>query len=109
LPVRHGEGKFIPQDDATLNTLREKGQIALRYCHHDGMAARGSFPANPNGSADDVAGICDPTGRVFGLMPHPEAFVDRTHHPRWTREDVPEEGTGLRIFRNAVEYARETM
>lgn len=108
LPVRHGEGKFIPQDGATMNALRDNGQIALRYCHHDGMPARGSFPANPNGSADDVAGICDATGRVLGLMPHPEAFVDRTNHPRWTREQIPEEGAGLQIFRNAVTFARET-
>jgi len=78
----------------------------LRYCLHDGEAARGDFPANPNGSVDDIAGICDPTGRVFGLMPHPEAHTERTHHPRWTREDRPEEGIGLRVFRNAVEYAK---
>ncbi|GMU92535.1 MAG: hypothetical protein AMXMBFR4_15930 [Candidatus Hydrogenedentota bacterium] len=108
LPVRHGEGKFIPQDGATMNALRENGQIALRYCHHDGTPARGSFPANPNGSVDDVAGICDATGRVFGLMPHPEAFVDKTNHPRWTREPIPEEGAGLQVFRNAVRFARET-
>jgi phosphoribosylformylglycinamidine synthase len=105
LPIRHGEGKFIPRDAGVLKSLRDRGMIALRYCLHDGEAARGDFPANPNGSTDDVAGICDASGRVFGLMPHPEAHTERTHHPRWTREPRPEEGIGLRVFRNAVEYA----
>jgi len=106
LPVRHGEGKFIPADAGVLQSLREGGHVALRYCLHDGESARGDYPANPNGSADDIAGLCDSTGRVFGLMPHPEAYTERTHHPRWTRESLPEEGIGLRIFRNAVEYAQ---
>jgi phosphoribosylformylglycinamidine synthase len=65
-----------------------------------------TYPLNPNGSVEGVAGICDETGRVFGLMPHPEANVHRTHHPRWTREDLPEEGAGVAIFRNAVQYIR---
>lgn len=107
LPIRHGEGKFIPRDSGVLDTLRSRGMVALRYCHADGRAAQGQFPANPNGSIDDVAGICDATGRVFGLMPHPEAHTERTHHPRWTREDRPGEGIGLRVFRNAVEYVRQ--
>lgn len=105
LPVRHGEGKFIPKDDAVLERLRANGQVAQRYVHTDGTPARGEFPANPNGAVDDIAGICDPSGRIFGLMPHPEAYVDRTNHPAWTRLELPEEGAGLQIFRNAVEYA----
>ena len=109
LPVRHGEGKFIPRDDTVLQRLRDNGQVAVRYVMPDGATARGGFPANPNGSVDDIAGICDPTGRIFGLMPHPEAFVDRTNHPRWTREDLPEEGLGLQVFRNAVEYAQQRL
>jgi phosphoribosylformylglycinamidine synthase len=104
LPVRHGEGKFIPRDDSVLRRLCENGQVAARYCAADGASAQGRFPENPNGSTDDIAGICDPTGRVFGLMPHPEAHADRTNHPRWYREDLPEEGAGLKVFRNAVEY-----
>jgi phosphoribosylformylglycinamidine synthase subunit PurQ / glutaminase len=104
LTVRHGEGKFIPRDGKVLERLRQNGQVALRYCKPDGQPARGAFPWNPNGSVDDIAGICDPSGRVFGLMPHPEAYVERTHHPRWTREFLPEEGSGLQIFRNAVAY-----
>lgn len=106
LPVRHGEGKFIPMDDMTLSRLKANGQVALRYLTADGTPARGRFPENPNGSVDDIAGICDATGRVFGLMPHPEAYVDRHHHPRWFREVLPEEGAGLQVFRNAVEYVR---
>ena len=109
LPIRHGEGKFIPRDDAVLTRLREDGQVAVRYCGLDGSPANGAFPANPNGSVDDIAGICDPTGRVFGLMPHPEAFVHRTNHPRWTRESLPEEGAGLQVFRNAVAYVEATL
>lgn len=109
LPVRHGEGKFIPRDAAVLERLKANGMVALRYCTPDGKPARGAFPANPNGAIDDIAGICDPSGRIFGLMPHPEAYVDRTHHPRWTREVLPEEGAGLQVFRNAVEYARSRL
>ena len=62
------------------------------------------YPANPNGSAHAIAGICNETGRLFGLMPHPEAFLHRTNHPRWTRETLPEEGQGLAIFKNAVAF-----
>jgi phosphoribosylformylglycinamidine synthase len=109
LPIRHGEGKFIPQDDATLKRLTAGGQVALRYLAPDGKPAAGKFPYNPNGSIEDIAGICDATGRVFGLMPHPEAYVDRTNHPRWYRETLPEEGAGLQVFRNAVEYVKETL
>jgi len=106
LPVRHGEGKFIPRDDAVIERLRANGQVALRYCTENGSPANGAFPANPNGAVDDIAGICDPSGRIFGLMPHPEAHVDRTNHPCWTRLDLPEEGPGLQVFRNAVEYVK---
>lgn len=107
LTVRHGEGKFIPRDAALLQRLAANGQIALRYVQPEGTPARGQFPANPNGSIDDIAGICDPTGRIFGLMPHPEAFVDRTNHPRWTRENIPQEGPGITIFRNAIQAAQQ--
>ena len=62
------------------------------------------YPANPNGSQGNVAGVCDETGRVCGLMPHPERFIDRTQHPRWTRGELPKDGDGLAVFRNAVEY-----
>jgi len=85
----------------------------VRYADSTGKAANGRFPANPNGSLKDIAGICDSTGRVFGIMPHPEAFNHWTNHPDWTRlkehyrrrkEPYPQEGYGIKIFRNAVEY-----
>jgi phosphoribosylformylglycinamidine synthase len=65
------------------------------------------FPLNPNGSVNAIAGLCDATGRLMGLMPHPEAFHHRTNHPRWTREELAEDGDGLILFRNAVEYVRD--
>jgi phosphoribosylformylglycinamidine synthase len=109
LPIRHGEGKFIARDDAMLEQLQDGGHVALRYCRPDGTPANGEFPLNPNASQDDIAGLCDATGRVFGLMPHPEAFVDRTNHPRWQRKDLPSEGLGLALFKNAVAHAREVL
>ncbi|GAB4257271.1 phosphoribosylformylglycinamidine synthase subunit PurQ [Deferrisoma sp.] len=104
-PVRHGEGKFVTRSPEVLEDLEARGLVALRYTDPDGRPTQ-AYPWNPNGSPGAVAGVCDPTGRVFGLMPHPEAFLHRTNHPRWTREDLPEEGQGLALFRNAVEYLR---
>lgn len=103
LPVAHGEGKFVVAQPETLAHLESSGQAVLRYADEAGRPAAG-FPANPNGSAGSIAGLCDPTGRIFGLMPHPERFVEAIHHPRWTRRSVPLDhpGDGLRIFRNAV-------
>ncbi len=100
LPVRHGEGRFVINDEG-LAALKAAGQVALRYVDAGGRSA--GYPANPNGSIDDIAGVCDPTGRIFGLMPHPEVFTRPTHHPRWTRGegDPPD---GIRIFQNAVGY-----
>ncbi|MFC1544745.1 phosphoribosylformylglycinamidine synthase subunit PurQ [Gemmatimonadota bacterium] len=103
LPVRHGEGKFFTTDESLLRRMNENGQIALRYTNPD-RSRPARYPFNPNGSLEDVAGICDPTGKVFGLMPHPEAFTSRYHHPRWTREDIADPGQGLKFFQNAVEY-----
>jgi phosphoribosylformylglycinamidine synthase subunit PurQ / glutaminase len=94
LPVAHAEGRFITRDAATLDRLVKAGQVTLRYT--DGT--------NPNGAQADIAGICDETGRVCGLMPHPERHIDRTHHPRWTRGEGAAEGDGLQVFRNAVKY-----
>ncbi len=104
LPVRHGEGKFVPRDAHTLKLLQTNQQIAARYCAPTDIET--TYPWNPNGSVDDIAAICDPSGRIFGLMPHPEAYVHRVQHPRWTREALPEEGIGVQIFRNAVTFAR---
>ncbi len=106
LPVRHGEGKLIAQDDAILKKLHDNRQVVAQYCLPDMRTVTGEYPYNPNGSIDAIAGICDETGRLFGMMPHPEAFTHRTNHPRWTREDLPEEGQGLAFFRNAVDFIR---
>lgn len=109
LPVRHGEGKFIPADDAVLHKLREKNLIVAQYSDRSGEKVVMDYPLNPNGSVEAIAGICDETGRVFGMMPHPEAYLHFTNHPRWTREPVPEEGMGVALFRNAVEYLRKNL
>jgi phosphoribosylformylglycinamidine synthase subunit PurQ / glutaminase len=101
LPIAHGEGKFIPRDEAVLETLRQNDQLALRYVHADGSAATGED--NPNGSVEDIAGICDPSGRVFALMPHPERFVDITQHPQWTRGGVTRPD-GQVFFQRAFSY-----
>ncbi len=97
LPVAHGEGRFVTRDDATLQQLDSRQQLPLRY-------VEGPTGGNPNGSAADVAGMCDPTGRVFGLMPHPERNVHLTHHPRWTRLGRDRTPDGMHIFRNAVTW-----
>ncbi|MAT68062.1 MAG: phosphoribosylformylglycinamidine synthase I [Planctomycetaceae bacterium] len=98
-PIAHAEGRFLVRDDATLARLEEAGQLALRYAPGEPLTDR---PYNPNGAVADVAGVCDRSGRVFGLMPHPERFIDRTQHPQWTRRPDLQEGAGLAIFRNAV-------
>ena len=112
LPVRHGEGKFYTRA-AVIDRLTAAGQIVLQYARPDGRPAGGEFPYNPNGSLADIAGICDPTGRVFGLMPHPEAYLHPTNHPDWTRwrhmrrsnpDNVPKAVPGTRIFENAVKF-----
>ncbi len=94
LPVAHAEGKFVARDEPTLHELDAAGQLVLRYAAGE----------NPNGSMADVAGVCDPTGRVLGLMPHPERHIDPTQHPRWTRQPSGPAGDGLRVFQNAVSY-----
>lgn len=109
LPIAHGEGKFVPGDESVRRALWDNGQVALVYAKADGSAAGGLVPDNPNGSIDDIAGVCDPTGVVFGLMPHPERYVDPTQHPAWTRQRhtgiLLAEGFGLQVFRNAVRHA----
>lgn len=103
LPIAHAEGKFVARDEATLAALQASGRAALRYVTANGTAADG-FPANPNGAMGDVAGVCDASGRVFGLMPHPERFIDATQHPQWTRRERQPQGDGLKLFQNAVRY-----
>ncbi|HET6461509.1 MAG TPA: phosphoribosylformylglycinamidine synthase subunit PurQ [Syntrophales bacterium] len=107
LPVRHGEGKFVTKDKDILERLHRGHQVVVQYSDEDFMDATMDYPANPNGAIDAIAGICNETGRIFGLMPHPEAYLHRTNHPRWTREDLPEEGMGLAIFKNAIDFIRK--
>jgi phosphoribosylformylglycinamidine synthase len=107
LPVAHGEGNFMARDESTLDTLQAAGQLCLRYASEEGVTDNVPYPLNPNGAQRNIAGVCDVTGRVFGLMPHPERHIDFTHHPRWTRRDQqPEHGDGLKVFQNAVAYFR---
>jgi phosphoribosylformylglycinamidine synthase len=112
-PVRHGEGKLYARDEI-IQRLKHENQIVLRYALPDGSPAAGRFPFNPNGSVEDIAGICDPTGRIFGLMPHPEAYNDWTNHPDWLRQREAARRAakpfgvgatvGIQVFRNAVAY-----
>jgi phosphoribosylformylglycinamidine (FGAM) synthase-like amidotransferase family enzyme len=123
LPVAHAEGKFVARDEATLKRLDSAGQLVLRYAgesskfkvqssesaeatlnlEHGILNSVLPYPANPNGAQLNVAGLCDESGRVFGLMPHPERHIDPTQHPRWTREHH-DRGDGLAVFENAVRY-----
>jgi phosphoribosylformylglycinamidine synthase I len=108
LPVAHGEGKFVVADEKILERLRKNGQIVFQYCDAKGGFA--GYPENPNGSADHIAGICDETGRILGLMPHPERHREVFQHPRWTRMKTrPAEGDGLQLFRNGVEYVKKNL
>jgi phosphoribosylformylglycinamidine synthase len=102
LPIAHGEGRFLCRSSWQLEGLRQAGQVVLHYV--DAGGAPGDYPVNPNGSEGHVAGLCDLTGLVLGLMPHPERHVLPTQHPRWTRQGLAPEGDGLVIFRNAVRF-----
>jgi phosphoribosylformylglycinamidine synthase len=96
LPIAHAEGKFVPRDDQAFSQLEAAGQLVLRYRQDD----------NPTGAVGHVAGACDETGRVCGLMPHPERYIDPCQHPHWTRlnEETRKPACGLRVFENAVGY-----
>ncbi len=103
--VAHGEGKFYT-DPATLQGIENRGQVVFRYAGPDGRPTV-LYPRNPNGSLNAIAGICDTTGRIMGMMPHPERFVEKTQHPNWRRmlsDTIPH---GLAIFKNAVDYSKQ--
>ncbi|RII27855.1 MAG: phosphoribosylformylglycinamidine synthase [Geobacter sp.] len=106
LPIRHGEGKFVVASHEVMERIEAGNLAVFKYSGPDYGEPTMTFPENPNGSDHAIAGICDESGLLMGLMPHPEAFVHRTNHPRWTREELPEEGDGLILFRNAAEYVR---
>jgi len=109
LPVAHGEGKFFAPEE-TMKELENKDLIVFKYATAQGDLANGSFPSNPNGSLNDIAGICDETGRILGLMPHPERSIDFLQLENWTslkNKDgklLSKDGNGLQIFKNSVEY-----
>jgi len=107
LPVAHAEGKFVARSDAVLERLADDGQVALRYVDPEGVPA--GFPWNPNGSMGNVAGITDPTGRVLGLMPHPERNVLNAHHPARGRGFAPRRPDGLSFLVSAVETLRREL
>ena len=102
LPVEHAEGRVMTASDTVAQRLLDSGQVALRYVDASGKYDK--YPANPNGSALGIAGLCDPTGRILGLMPHPDRHFDHTQHPTWTRGRPGRDPDGLTIFKNAVAY-----
>ncbi|MBD3330666.1 phosphoribosylformylglycinamidine synthase I [Candidatus Peregrinibacteria bacterium] len=112
LPIAHGEGNFYAPPEI-MEELNTNNQITLKYVKEDGTPANGQLPFNPNGSAQDIAAICDPSGRIFGLMPHPERFNCFTNKEGWEKEkeilirqgkELPKDGDGLKIFANASKY-----
>ncbi|HKK33453.1 MAG TPA: phosphoribosylformylglycinamidine synthase subunit PurQ [Desulfomicrobiaceae bacterium] len=105
LPVRHGEGKIVTRDSDTLRALDQKNHIALQYTDGPLGDVTEAYPANPNGSPLGIAGLTDPSGRIFGLMPHPEAYNHPTNHPAWTRGETSTLGTAL--FKGGVEYLKQ--
>jgi phosphoribosylformylglycinamidine synthase len=120
LPVAHGEGKIVTKDQQTLEKLQSGGFVAFKYVDENGN--EGGYPVNPNGSMAAIAGLTDSTGRVLGLMPHPERHVRHTQHPRWTRLQTPDarrqtpdtrpqttDADGMTIFTNAVKYASQNL
>lgn len=115
LPMAHAEGRLVFRDEESLRRLREADRVAVRYAGPDRTLAADlplDLPVNPNGSADDIAGLCDESGLVMGLMPHPERYVDAMQHPAWTRMRVegrmPEVTPGLQMFRSAVAHVVRT-
>ncbi len=105
LPVRHGEGKFFCEKEI-LEKMKENGQIVMKYTDEYNNE-NVSYPYNPNGSIENIAGICDKTGRIFGLMPHPEAYNCYENNPLWkTKKFFP---LGIEIFRNGVKFAEENL
>lgn len=102
MPVEHAEGKVVTADDGVTERLLQSGQVAVRYVDLDGR--HDVYPANPNGSTAGIAGLCDATGRIFGLMPHPDRHLDHTQHPHWTRRMAGRPPDGLTVFQNAVRF-----
>jgi phosphoribosylformylglycinamidine synthase len=110
LPIAHGEGKFVPADEAVRRALWDKDQIAFVYTRADGSSPQGQLPDNPNGSVDDIAGVTDESGLVLGLMPHPERYVTSLNHPAWSSKGSNQGvGAGLTLFSSAVNYVSQSV
>ncbi len=107
LPIAHGEGKVATKSESEVKELQDGGFVAFKYVDKDG--GQGGYPVNPNGSMGSIAGLTDSTGRVMGMMPHPERFVRATQHPHWTRLENRGQGDGISIFRNAVNYIHSNL
>jgi len=107
LPVAHGEGKFVPRDKKILSRLKSDGLVVFEYV--DSRGQKCVYPDNPNGAVEGIAGICDTTGRIFGLMPHPERHLSVYQDPEWTRKNIKKEkeGSGLEIFKNGVRFVKK--
>ncbi len=105
LPVAHGEGKFVTLDKKVLNRLKVNKQIIFQYCDCDGKLS--GYPYNPNGSEENIAGITDTTGRILGLMPHPERHIFSMQHPRNWNLGPKKYGDGLAIFKNGVDFIKK--
>jgi phosphoribosylformylglycinamidine synthase len=105
LPVAHGEGKFLFADKAVGERLKKNRQVVFRYCD-ERMNTDCSYPCNPNGSQESIAGICDASGRILGLMPHPERNIFHEHHPHWSSGMDKRPGDGMKIFQNGVNFAK---
>lgn len=108
LPIAHAEGRIALSDESLLEKWRANEQIAICYQSVNGQSTGSSeilpYPENPNGSIGNIAGLSDTSGRVLGLMPHPERFLHATQHPQWTRLQLEGTGCGLKLFQNAVDY-----
>jgi phosphoribosylformylglycinamidine synthase len=115
LPIRHGEGKVRASDNSVLDRLEASNQVPLFYANPETgrPAAESEYPSNPNGSVRAIAGLSDPTGRIFGMMPHWEAFMSIYNHPNWARlkaeGQLPKEGQGMQIARNGIKYVKENL
>jgi len=107
VPIAHGEGKIVAKNDEALQRLKNEGYVAYKYVDENGQ--EGPYPINPNGSTESIAGLTDRTGRVLGLMPHPERYVRRTQHPHWSRLGEDLDPDGIKIFRNAVKYVKDNL
>jgi len=103
LPVAHGEGKFVVNDKQVLSRWNKNKQIVFQYCDAHGKLT--GYPDNPNGSMENIAGITDETGRVFGLMPHPERHIFPAQHPR--KDQLKQAADGLQIFKNGVNFIKK--